>query len=281
MDAGYFKRSSTESWSNYSPTTSQPTSIDTYITFQVPQTNVIFDMSRGVMHCDLMIPIKVTGENAEKLKGGEKLVVKEGEKILGLLDAGTLFDIVQIQIGGITVYHETFNQTQCRLRSLNTSDDWCLAQPQTYFNPVTTKITETNQLTCKKIQLPSSFSTNDIIYVTKHLSVPLPSIFPCFENMNVWPSFCVNDTLILTLSVSQLDKYMVLLKEEDPTSTGIYNSVYTITTGTDYSCKYSFPNDDTETMDDTPSLDVEISFDFKNAVIDKSTIHVPYHSPEH
>lgn len=280
MDTGYFKRSSTESWSNYSPTTSQPTSVDTYITFQIPQTNVIFDMSRGMIHCDLMIPIRITGDDASELKGGEKLIADEDERILGLLDAGTLFDIVQIQIGGITVYHETFNQTQCRLRSLNTSDDWCLAQPQTYFNPVTTKITETNQLTCKKIQLPTSFSPNDTTYVTKHLTIPLPSIFPCFENMNVWPSFCVNDTLILTLSISQLDKYMVLFKEEDQASTGIYNSVYTIEAGTDYSCGYSCRNLNPESMGNTPSLDLLVSFDFKNAVIDKATIHVPYHSPE-
>lgn len=209
-----------ETWNNYFPVNSTVYAPSNIVRLRIPKANYICDLSRAFLRIRTNLPFSAPFSSAT----GSTIRSKENpadaalapasgtvrNATLANLNAGALFDIVDLQINGQKLYHDDFNQAACRLASFNRSDEWLRTQEQTYINPMTNgEVAAYNQLAYRELRVPAGYTSGSVLTAQREVIVPLPLIFPCFETLNEWPSFAVNDTLEFNLYVSRLYKYMV------------------------------------------------------------------------
>lgn len=241
------KRVSCETWWNYSPVNTTQFAVENIIKFQIPTTDVIFDMSRAFITVDYLMPVYLVGKTANGVTGerqamanadalqnnatmnamnivADRNYIRRALNIPGILDAATIFSLTEMYMDGNLIWHNDYCQTQSRLWGLNKNDQWIDSQEQTYFRPSNTDDKTSRgeiQTIFNSIQyraendVPQGLYAAEALqsmkhfYVPKQLKIPLVSLYPQFEVMNGWPSFLVKQILYLQLTVSDVQKYLV------------------------------------------------------------------------
>lgn len=161
-DPGQLKRLSAETWWNYSPVNSTEFGVQNILKFQIPTTDVIFDMSRAFITVDYLMPVGIYRvlEDGHDTDHGYRQYVSADEdraKIMAkyfgqtsasgyalpadgqdypvIMNSATIFNVAEMAMDGNVIYHNDYVQTQARLWQLNKNDEWIDSQPQTFFRP--------------------------------------------------------------------------------------------------------------------------------------------------
>lgn len=162
------KRISAETWWNYNPVNTTEFGVENIIKFQIPSTDVIFDMSRAFITLDYSIPVNILNAYADlyvngranqididaqrTAVGGEHINLQnctlttlcpepgESEFInfnpfMGMFNAASIFSLSEMYMDGNLIWHNDYTQAQSRLWSLNKNDQWVDSQYQTFFRP--------------------------------------------------------------------------------------------------------------------------------------------------
>lgn len=241
------KRLSCETWWNYSPVNTTEFGVQNIIKFQIPTTDVIFDLSRAFITLDYCLPFAPVSAAADEnnvpiaITPDEQYKdlpcidnLNEGDNINNfsspaILNAGTIFSTTEMYMDGNLIWHNDYTQAQCRLWQMNKNDQWLDSQPQTFLR--TSKETQDGNMYIDELHplvfnhltlgdeniLPSNINSYATAvskgqrYEIRQLKIPLSMIFPQFEVMNGWPSFLIKQILYLQLTVSDVKKYLVAL----------------------------------------------------------------------
>lgn len=211
-----------ETWNNYYPVNSTVYSPSNIIRLRIPKSVFVADFSRAFL--TLRINLPYSGDLTQYSSGSQTYwsvmdtpdtfstnptagAARNG--IPAILNAATLFDIVDLSINGQALYHDDFAQTSARINSLNKSDEWIEAHQQSFLDPMRKHIADNSQLAFKALTFPPNYTEGAVLISQKNVVIPLTSLFPCFEHISDWPCFAVSDTLEFNLYVSRLYKYFV------------------------------------------------------------------------
>lgn len=166
VDTKQRKRLSAETWWNYSPVNTTEFGTENILKFQIPTTDVIFDMSRAYIQLDYLMPVRVVHEVKDLHDDGaataakyiedpavtpliythSPLVAHEDEKNMnvlsfpGIMNTATIFSLTEMYMDGNLIWHNDYCQTQARLWGLNKNDQWIDSQTQTFFRPTNTDV---------------------------------------------------------------------------------------------------------------------------------------------
>lgn len=217
-----------ETWNTYFPVNSTVYSPSNIVRLRIPKANYICDLSRAYLSIRTNLPYQPKSSEADAFPaGGKEITAKEyasgafdrsqkqtqSTGFPAIRNAGTIFDIVDMQISGRQLYHDDFNQTSCTLTGFNRSDDWLRAHQATLLNCID-KVDSNSQLSYCSLKTSGTATAENGKSYNKDLSqknilIPLTLIFPILDNVTDWPSFAIDDTLEFNLYVSRLYKYMV------------------------------------------------------------------------
>lgn len=278
-----------ETWNNYYPVTAPTVGATNMINIRIPKANFICDLSRAFLRLETNLPysintdlhglIDLVADDADRgLNTDKEDVNHRFHASLSNLNAACIFDTVEVVINGQAIYHNEHNQTAARLNSFNKSDEWLRAHPQTFINPLNTDCVFMNkQLTYRILQAQEDdYNAGTKLNEVKEVIIPLSLLFPCFETMNEWPSFVVNDTLQLNLRVSELYKYMVNMI---PTTTDMkHYFVRPVPGGSYWKYDYVYPGEDAETHEPT-ILHTEVQFYPEEFTVSNINLYIPVHNP--
>lgn len=253
------KRLSCETWWNYSPVNTTEFGVQNIIKFQIPTTDVIFDLSRAFITLDYCLPFAPVSAAANV--NGAAIVLNNTDtyndppsinnldaagntlndlSTPAILNAGTIFSTTEMYMDGNLIWHNDYTQAQCRLWQMNKNDQWLDSQPQTFLRTSRPKqdgnmyVDEFQPLIFNHLTLgnenilPSNINSYATAvskgqrYEIRQLKIPLAMIFPQFEVMNGWPSFLIKQILYLQLTVSDVKRYLVALTHS-ATAVGGFN----------------------------------------------------------
>lgn len=235
-----------ETWNYYYPINSNIAEVDNVIVLRLPKSAFVQDLSRAFINLDYNIIFKFdpiqridiahTGFTylsntlfddeiiIDRTPIGDPRPYSRNPSVADTLrssefmieNAANIFDRVTMAFNGVEIYNNSNIQTNSKLFTLNKGQDWLNSYKQTFIL-ATNENKSSSQLllspTLGTITFPASIGINDFYTyettITKSLSIPLFLLFPLVEQLSEWPSFLLDDTLELRLSVSALNKYMV------------------------------------------------------------------------
>lgn len=275
-----------ETWNTYFPVNSTVYSPSNIVRLRIPKANYICDLSRAYLSIRTNLPFQPKSTEADSFPAGGKEITAKEYSGSGAFDrsqkqaqdigfpaiknAGTIFDIVDMQINGRQLYHDDFNQTSCTLAGFNKSDDWIRSHQATLLNCID-KITPNSQLAYNSLKTSGTATAEngkeyDKDVSQKNIIIPLSLIFPILENVTDWPSFAIDDTLEFNLYVSRLYKYMIDLNWIDKEK---HYAVRPVSEAPVFS--YSFTDSD--------SKGYSVDFFPDEFFIDNVVLYMPVHNP--
>ena len=305
-----------ETWNSYFPVNSTTYGPSNIIRLRIPKSNLICDLSRAFISLSFNLPYQYQISNVANLpkdltllknkylrtknditkfnrvyestkRSGEVIGDTSDERDVGTLairNAGTIFDIVDMQINGRQLYHDDFNQTSCMLAQFNKSNDWIRAHSSTFLD-LSENIGEINNLTfdsIKEFDSPDTTGLYPKATETKELIIPLSLIYPILENVTDWPSFLIDDTLEFNLYVSKLYKFLVdyiYISGWGHSAVRTISEASVIKYGYTVTAKY----DNAEDMNGGTAVDHkfegQVSFFTDEATISNVQLYVPTHNP--
>lgn len=305
-----------ETWNSYFPVNSTTYGPSNIIRLRIPKSNLICDLSRAFISLSFNLPFQYQITNVADLPKNLKLLsyrylyskeditkfnrvyesTKRSTEVIGdtsderdvgtlaIRNAGTIFDIVDMQINGRQLYHDDFNQTSCMLAQFNKSNDWIRAHSSTFLdlsekrNPISSLMFD--NLT--ELDSPDATGLYPKTTETKELIIPLSLIYPILENVTDWPSFLIDDTLEFNLYVSKLYKFLVdyvYISNKGHSAVRTISEASVIKYGYVAIAKY----DDAEDMNGGAAVEHkfegQVSFFTDEATISNVQLFVPTHNP--
>lgn len=232
---------------------------DTYITFipknstgfttkghvveiVIPRTEHVIDLARSYIDLNLKLGLKHNGAafNKTNLENDDRLFV-------GMINAATIFDQTRILNNGKCILSDTFCQVNSRI--------WQMTKPSHYLKQQYASFINLDDITNNEGYImheitATEFNNTAVKDITYKLKIPLPCLFPCFDNANSFGTSQLNDDVTLSMQLSFPDRFLCWViadkngkvKKIEPFSankTAVYN-VKKETTGakTSYTVEY-------------------------------------------
>lgn len=249
------------------PTTENPKQqlSDTYITFipknstgyttkghivevQIPRTEHVIALAKSFIELDLKLDLNHTDEHG--YTGGAKL--ENGERLfVGIINSATIFDQTRILNNGKAIMTDTFCQVNSRMWQQNKPH---LKDLYASFINID-DLTNNEGFTVREIT--STRYTSNAIPAngnTFRLNIPLPCLFPCFDNANNFSTSLLTDDVTLSMRLSAPDRYLcIIITDADGKVKNIQpfdtdgNAIYrTVTAATGAKTSYSVHYNDGE-----------------------------------
>lgn len=170
------------------------------IQLQIPASESVLDFTRGYLQAEIELKLDnaITAAQAGNYSYADDNV--SISTYIGLMNAGNIFDQIQLYIGGRVIYDQQFAQVNQRLLDIEKSQDYIKWEPNTYVNVNDITANVSNNFLYKITAGTSSIKFN--------LHIPMEMICPVFRSINDWPAFGIGDTLNIFLNSSSLNKYM-------------------------------------------------------------------------
>lgn len=299
-----------ETWNSYFPVNSTSYGPSNIIRLRIPKSNLICDLSRSFISLSFNLPFQyqiTEGTLPKDLNLIKNVYIGAEGNIdnftrvydptvaediggtsddrntgsLAIRNAGTIFDIVDMQINGRQLYHDDFNQTSCMLAQFNKSNDWIRAHSSTFLD-LSEDPSKNYSLSFEYLlenNTPDSTGLYPKKTEIKELIIPLSLIYPILENVTDWPSFLIDDTLEFNLYVSKLYKFLVdylYIESEDHSVVRIASEASVIKYKYNFTEKYK---DKEEMEEKNHTFSGKVSFFTEEATISNVQLHVPTHNP--
>lgn len=190
---------------------------DTYITFipknstgyttkghvveiVIPKTEHVIDLAKSFIYLDLKIGLEHdnTGFHDEYIGENEELYV-------GLVNAATIFDQIRILNNGKVILNDTFCQVNSRIWQMTKPSHYLKQQYASFLN-IDDISTNENFLVHKVDE--TTFTTPAIHNKVFKLKIPLPALFPCFDNATNFGTSQLTDDVTLSMQLSFPDRYL-------------------------------------------------------------------------
>ena len=299
-----------ETWNSYFPVNSTSYGPSNIIRLRIPKSNLICDLSRAFISLSFNLPFQyqiAEGTLPNNLNLLKEVFLQTEKNInsfnrvydsadseaigdtsddrntgtLAIRNAGTIFDIVDMQINGRQLYHDDFNQTSCMLAQFNKSNDWIRAHSSTFID-LTENPSKNFSLSFEYLLLdkaPDSTGLYPKITNAKELIIPLSLIYPILENVTDWPSFLIDDTLEFNLYVSKLYKFLVdylYIESENHSVIRTTSEASVIKYKYNLNVQYQGTG---ETSSTNHAFSGKVSFFTDEATISNVQLYVPTHNP--
>ena len=138
---------------------------------------------------------------------------------LGVLNSATIFEKTGLNNNGADMEPNEFAQPQSRLWQMFKSSDYLNAQPYSFINYEDVSMNKNFIL-----QALNEGENGDDGHghedanvlardqkATYRMKIPIPCLYPCFENINYFNTTLLNDDVTLSMTFSEASKYMVLV----------------------------------------------------------------------
>ena len=193
---------------------------DTYITFipknstgyttkghvvevVIPRTEHVIALAKSYIELDLNIKAKVGAAYADaaKLAGDDRLFI-------GIINAATIFDQIRILNNGKTILSDSFCQVNSRIWQMTKASNWLKQQYASFINidDVTT-----NEGFIMHEVTGDEFADTNLKEIKYKLNIPLPCLFPCFDNANNFGTSQLTDDVTLSMQLSSPEKYLCVV----------------------------------------------------------------------
>lgn len=203
------KRVAGETYNTYYPINFVKFDPNNQVQFQIPASEAVLDFSRSYLSCTLNIPKPASwnDDNLPYYTSATRAVA------IGPINAGNIFDQIQLYIGGRVIYDQPFAQTNQRLYELSKSQDYIEWEPNTYLDVNNVQRNITNGLLVEVKAIAAS-----IKFIQFVLKIPMELLCPVFSAVNDWPAFGLTDNLNIMMNTSQLNKYITAVYYDTTTN---------------------------------------------------------------
>lgn len=170
------------------------TTKDQIVDIQIPRTEHVLRLNAGYVQVDLECKFTINSTDANN-----------ATQYIGLNNAACIFDQSYIKNNGKTIDTNTFTQVKSRVWQMSKSSNYLNANPASFINY--DNIAENVGYLVHPVKNLLETTTDNLKF---KLRIPLPCIFPCFENCDNFSTTQLNDDITLSLQLSEPDKYMNL-----------------------------------------------------------------------
>ena len=194
---------------------------DTYITFipknstgyttkghvvevVIPRTEHVIALAKSYIELDLKIKAKVGAAyttTASKLGGDDRLFI-------GIINAATIFDQTRILNNGKAILSDSFCQVNSRIWQMTKASNWLKQQYASFIN--IDDVTSNEGFIMHEIT-GDEFTNTNLKEINYKLNIPLPCLFPCFDNANNFGTSQLTDDVTLTMQLSSPEKYLCIV----------------------------------------------------------------------
>ena len=164
----------------------------------IPRTNHVVRLNKAYFQVTMRLKVE---------RGGTTAI---GNWYVGINNAACIFDQVQIKNNGNTIYTNTYSQISSRLWQMSKSKEYLDSMPYCFLNY--DDITKNEGFLYQKC---GAISTRDGNLVEFNMRIPLPALFPCFDNCDNFSTTQLTDDIILTLQLSEPYKYLTLVNTDN------------------------------------------------------------------
>ena len=178
----------------------------TVVTVQIPKTEHVLCLSKSFIYLDLKIGICSDGEDYE--------APDDTDVYVGMINAATIFDMIQIKNNGKDILSDTFCQVNSRIWQMTKSSEYLKGEHASFIN--IDDITANEGFIMQKLT-PEKFTADTTVPVTYKLKIPLPCLFNCFDNASNFSTSDLNDDVTLSMKLSAPSRYMCLVKADSAT----------------------------------------------------------------
>ncbi len=164
----------------------------------IPRTEHVIRLNKAYFDVEVQIPMNVTTDDDTR-----------NPFYVGVLNAATLFDRTYINNGGADMEPNEFAQPQARMWQMFRSPEYLEANPSSFINY--RDVTKNEHFILYPLKEIGTAGAN----YTFSMRIPLPSLFPMFENCDNFSTTQLNDDITLSMTLSDLDKYIVIVKTDE------------------------------------------------------------------
>ena len=172
------------------------------VDIQIPKSEHVINLARAYMILDLHMVMQSNANYAAPASGAQ---------YVGIMNAATIFDQVQIKNNGKTIWSDTFSQVNSRLWQMAKSSKYLASHGASFLN--IDDITMNEGFLVHKITTAWTKDLN--VDLTFKLKIPMPAIYQAFDNVDAFSTTQLNDDVTLSLQLSTPDKYLVLITTDD------------------------------------------------------------------
>ena len=174
--------------------------INQTLTIQIPRGPEVLRMNCGQFKIDLQL----------KISTDKAYVVTEGiDEYIGLINAATIFENSYISSDNKNFWTESHSQIQSRFQQFPKSQWYLSRMYGTYLNIEDCE--RNNNLIIHKLTA-TEFSGAVTKNVKYKIIIPIPDIFPCFQNCQNLYTSALNSDIRFSLKVSTVDKFICLIR---------------------------------------------------------------------
>ena len=182
---------------------SETTIINQTLNIQIPRGPEVLRMNSGYIQLEFkhMFSInKAYAFNADQ------------REYIGIINAATIFEQTSISSDNKNIWNETHAQIQARLQQFPKSHWYLDRNYATYLN--INDCSKNEGFLLHRIT-STEFTPGTNVEITYRLNIPIPDLFPCFQNCENFYSSALNSDIRLSLKLSSPDQYLCLITTRD------------------------------------------------------------------
>ena len=185
------------------------------IEVQIPRTEHSIALAKSYIYLDLSMGFKfVQGDKISNLQDADYANDGDYDFYVGMINAATIFDQVRISNNGKVILSDTFAQVNSRIWQMTKSSQYLKANVASFINIDNVSLNEGFIL--HKLD-ENNLTAGTVEKVTYKMKIPLPCLFNCFDNANNFSTSNLTDDITLTMQLSFLNRYLVLVKADKNT----------------------------------------------------------------
>ena len=181
---------------------SETTILNQTLNIQIPRGPEVLRMNSGYIQLEFkhMFSInKAYAFNADQ------------REYIGIINAATIFEHSFISSDNKNIWNETHAQIQARLQQFPKSH-WYLTR--NYASYLNIDDCSTNEGFLLHKLNDTEFTAGTDVEITYRLNIPIPDLFPCFQNCENFYSSALNSDIRLSLRLSNPDYYLCRIRAE-------------------------------------------------------------------
>ena len=162
----------------------------------IPRTNHVVRLNKAYFQVTMKLKMK---------RGGSSSSI--GDWYVGINNAACIFDQVQIKNNGNTIYSNTYSQISSRLWQMSKSKEYLDSMPYCFLN-----YDDISKNEGFLYQYCGGINIHSGNVVEFNMRIPLPALFPCFDNCDNFSTTQLTDDIVLSLQLSEPYKYLTLVE---------------------------------------------------------------------
>ena len=209
---------------------------------QIPKSQYVLNLRKSYISVELVINVKTDKK------------VSSNNDYIGFLNSACIFDQVSLS-NGRNLFTDTFSQINSRIWQLSKSDAFLQANSASFIN-----YDEPN-LNSHFILIPVKELETNYKEFRMRMKIPLPCLFNCFDNCEFFSTTQLNESINLSMQLSNFEKFMAYVEVED----GKVKNINEFGTNDEYK---------------SDGFNISLNSDESHYFINEITLHCPCHIPD-